>query len=183
LYAVNLCESRPSGTRLSASAGASWKRSAVRALSLRLSDDRSGADGSMHQAMWVGVGDAAVLLYRTRCFCIAKRFLEHHASRVAVADKKMRGARERPRAGAYICKTDTVHVIGHDVYLRITGDWLFPSHSQRMFITRIRGRLQSWHSTGIFVNTEGLPRPRHAIDGELGEQRYLTSYSKFVMWT
>ena len=45
LYALNFCERRPSGTRLSATSGARWKRSAVRALSLRLSDDRSGASG------------------------------------------------------------------------------------------------------------------------------------------
>ena len=63
LYALNFCERRPSGTRFSATSGASWKRSAVRALSLRLSDDRSGASsgdegkeednmcGSMHQLL------------------------------------------------------------------------------------------------------------------------------------
>ena len=62
LYALNFCERRPSGTRLSAASGASWKRSAVRALSLRRSDDRIGASsvdegeeegmcGSMHQLL------------------------------------------------------------------------------------------------------------------------------------
>ena len=46
LYAPNFCERRPSGTRLSAISGARQNRSAVRALSLRLSDDLSGATGN-----------------------------------------------------------------------------------------------------------------------------------------
>jgi hypothetical protein len=44
LYALNFCERRPSGMRSSATSGASWNRSAVRAFSFRLSDDLIGAN-------------------------------------------------------------------------------------------------------------------------------------------
>jgi hypothetical protein len=49
LYALNFCERRPSGTRLSATSEASRNLSAVRVLSLRLSDDLSGASGGVNQ--------------------------------------------------------------------------------------------------------------------------------------